>query len=318
MGRILASVLILVLASALLAEGTGCDRYDLEVGQKGQIVASADERFVRYVITLENGGERDLKLYVRDRFPLGAELINTTVKHPVSLQNCTYFDWVVASLKSGDVSVASLWLNVTQCQEEELINTVVATSPEGIVAESVSVIKEPTMPSEQLTQPVRKASQLQPANETGPGLEEMKLKTTSSTTDALNRTAWLQMENRSMSANGPYGRITIENIGIFSPRFGQLLEESGYEGTRDAIEEKSKSNPIDLMLALGNVSYSGAEGGRMLEPRKFYVGSTTTKKYHYPDCKWAKGITPGNRVWFLTPEEAKTNGYTPCGTCNPP
>jgi methylphosphotriester-DNA--protein-cysteine methyltransferase len=49
-----------------------------------------------------------------------------------------------------------------------------------------------------------------------------------------------------------------------------------------------------------------------------YVGSKTSDKYHYPDCKWAKKISPKNLVTFMTAEEAAKAGYVPCKVCKPP
>ncbi|HPS91300.1 MAG TPA: hypothetical protein PKV33_04005 [Methanothrix sp.] len=31
---------------------------------------------------------------------------------------------------------------------------------------------------------------------------------------------------------------------------------------------------------------------------KKYVGSTKSNKYHYPECRWAKKISPDNEIWF--------------------
>ena len=49
-----------------------------------------------------------------------------------------------------------------------------------------------------------------------------------------------------------------------------------------------------------------------------YVGSANSSKYHFPDCKWAKKISPKNLVTFMTAEEAVKAGYVPCKVCKPP
>jgi len=49
-----------------------------------------------------------------------------------------------------------------------------------------------------------------------------------------------------------------------------------------------------------------------------YVGSKTSNKYHYPDCKWAKTIAPERLITFKSVEEAKKAGYKPCPVCKPP
>jgi hypothetical protein len=49
-----------------------------------------------------------------------------------------------------------------------------------------------------------------------------------------------------------------------------------------------------------------------------YAGSKNSNKYHFPDCKWAKKISPKNLVTFKTAQEAVKAGYVPCKVCKPP
>jgi pilus assembly protein CpaE len=49
-----------------------------------------------------------------------------------------------------------------------------------------------------------------------------------------------------------------------------------------------------------------------------YVGSRTSNKYHYPDCKWVKQIRPENILRFKSAQEAQKEGYVPCPTCKTP
>lgn len=48
-----------------------------------------------------------------------------------------------------------------------------------------------------------------------------------------------------------------------------------------------------------------------------YLGHKNTKKFHQPDCPWAKKISAENQVWLDSREEAVKNGYVPCKVCNP-
>lgn len=48
-----------------------------------------------------------------------------------------------------------------------------------------------------------------------------------------------------------------------------------------------------------------------------YLGHKSTKKFHYPDCKWAKKIKPENQVWLDSRQQAIDKGYVPCKVCNP-
>jgi hypothetical protein len=49
-----------------------------------------------------------------------------------------------------------------------------------------------------------------------------------------------------------------------------------------------------------------------------YVGSKTSNKYHYPDCKWTGKIAPERLITFKSVAEAQEEGYVPCPTCKPP
>lgn len=48
-----------------------------------------------------------------------------------------------------------------------------------------------------------------------------------------------------------------------------------------------------------------------------FVGSSTSKKYHRLDCRYALKIKADKRVYFSGEEDAKSQGYLPCKVCNP-
>jgi hypothetical protein len=48
------------------------------------------------------------------------------------------------------------------------------------------------------------------------------------------------------------------------------------------------------------------------------VGSKTSNKYHYPTCKWVRGISPGRMIKFKYAAEAQGRQYVPCPVCKPP
>lgn len=60
------------------------------------------------------------------------------------------------------------------------------------------------------------------------------------------------------------------------------------------------------------------EAARISETDGQYVGSSKSNKYHYPSCRYAKQITPGNLIWFNGEIEAQRSGYVPCKVCRPP
>jgi hypothetical protein len=47
------------------------------------------------------------------------------------------------------------------------------------------------------------------------------------------------------------------------------------------------------------------------------VGSTSSSKYHRPDCRYAAKIKPENRIYFGSAEEAERKGYEACKSCSP-
>ena len=47
------------------------------------------------------------------------------------------------------------------------------------------------------------------------------------------------------------------------------------------------------------------------------VGSVDSDKFHLPSCRWAKKISPEKQIWFSSVQDAKTQGYVPCGVCKP-
>ena len=52
--------------------------------------------------------------------------------------------------------------------------------------------------------------------------------------------------------------------------------------------------------------------------KEIFVGSSKSNKYHYQSCNIAQKIDPLNLISFSSSEEARAQGYTPCGICHPP
>jgi hypothetical protein len=62
---------------------------------------------------------------------------------------------------------------------------------------------------------------------------------------------------------------------------------------------------------------SGGGAGASAEEKTGLVGSSGSKKYHLPDCRYAANIRPENRVYFADESEARQQGYQPCRVCLP-
>jgi len=53
------------------------------------------------------------------------------------------------------------------------------------------------------------------------------------------------------------------------------------------------------------------------EPAPKFVGSMTSNKAHYPDCKWAAKINPKQLIIFPSMAAAREQGYISCPVCRP-
>jgi hypothetical protein len=72
---------------------------------------------------------------------------------------------------------------------------------------------------------------------------------------------------------------------------------------------------------IDNTSRSGVALNESMAPPKQseieLIGSSTSKKYHLPACRFVSKIKPDNKISFENIEDAKKQGYLPCKVCNP-
>lgn len=52
-------------------------------------------------------------------------------------------------------------------------------------------------------------------------------------------------------------------------------------------------------------------------PSTYYIGNSSTKKFHRPGCRWVDEIKAVNKVTFSSRDAAIAAGYQPCKVCNP-
>jgi hypothetical protein len=98
------------------------------------------------------------------------------------------------------------------------------------------------------------------------------------------------------------------------------------QAPEDAEQEDSKESMAEIS-AEGEDSWSedenegndrvADESEGKEESEGNFVGSSTSKKYHLPDCRYALKIKPENKVYFQSAKEAKSQGYLPCKSCHP-
>ncbi len=131
----------------------------------------------------------------------------------------------------------------------------------------------------------------------------------------------------------------------------KTLETRGIETSKDVVTEKSVSNRAGNAARNGAAKKDGSvgtlasskgkengngslpaetaevendtTGGKLVavslstDTSEALVGCSTSKKYHRLDCRYVAKIKPENRINFVSPEDAKRQGYLPCKSCNP-
>jgi len=80
---------------------------------------------------------------------------------------------------------------------------------------------------------------------------------------------------------------------------------------QSAASTVSQTKTSDYIQSTGAIASTSAASQQ-------FVGSTKSNKYHYPSCSAAQKIKPANEIWFTGSEDARSNGYVPCGICHPP
>lgn len=62
---------------------------------------------------------------------------------------------------------------------------------------------------------------------------------------------------------------------------------------------------------------SNSEGTAASSSNAAYIGNKNTKKFHYPNCGSVAQMKEKNKVPLDSREQAISQGYDPCGNCNP-
>ena len=119
----------------------------------------------------------------------------------------------------------------------------------------------------------------------------------------LGKPVFLDLDND--TGRDRYGRnvglVFLANVdGTVGENFNCMLVAAGHATCQDV-----KGNEFDSAQC------------EICSKPAIFVGSAKSNKYHYPECRWAQKISPENKVWFYSFEEAKSKGYVPCGVCHP-
>lgn len=93
-------------------------------------------------------------------------------------------------------------------------------------------------------------------------------------------------------------------------------DETAAEMRQDAKMDPSSENHSSSSLASQPIGAS-ASMSTVKDAEAQLVGSSTSKKYHRPDCRYALKIKPENKITFASALDAQKQGYLPCKTCSP-
>jgi len=132
--------------------------------------------------------------------------------------------------------------------------------------------------------------------------------------EVLDRLAKLEKQNRRITVIGSmFCTMLVIAMAIFAYLMAQpqIWGKVNLHGLEQGMANTKSPDPPK---AERGVPPQSAE----VESPVKYVGSATSNKYHYPDCKWVKEIAPERLVTFESAEEAKEKGYIPCPACKPP
>jgi hypothetical protein len=85
------------------------------------------------------------------------------------------------------------------------------------------------------------------------------------------------------------------------------------------VSPRDRQSANAAPMPAGNVGKSSETETSLAaaEPSPKFVGSITSNKIHYPDCKWAAKIKPEKLITFPSIAAAQAQGYIPCPVCRP-
>ncbi|HBT20822.1 MAG TPA: nuclease [Peptococcaceae bacterium] len=144
----------------------------------------------------------------------------------------------------------------------------------------------------------------------------------------LGRTIYLEKD---VSERDKYGRL-LRYVWLEVPQnnseseirnkmFNAILLLGGYAQTATFPPDVKYTDYFVKFQREAQKNRKGFWGNAVLQNSSMretsYIGNMRSKKFHRPDCIWAKKISPSNRVNFKSRNEALSSGYVPCKVCRP-
>jgi micrococcal nuclease len=138
----------------------------------------------------------------------------------------------------------------------------------------------------------------------------------------LNKTVWLDIDDKAEDGRDLNGRLVcvlyltdLEGQPITSPCFNRILVDSDHAEMKDYWNE---FNPSEWWPALDTSTVVIPGSVSTTSAAKRFIGSISSNRYHYTWCQWAERINEESAIWFSSSQDAKAQGYLPCGICDPP
>lgn len=87
----------------------------------------------------------------------------------------------------------------------------------------------------------------------------------------------------------------------------------------EVTETTSEATTVASTVATSTeATTSETSSAESSESETDYILNTSTRKFHYPDCRHVSSIKDENKKEYTgSRDDLITDGYSPCGTCNP-
>lgn len=123
----------------------------------------------------------------------------------------------------------------------------------------------------------------------------------------VNRSAFRQPQGIAASSNPS------------SPEAMVPANDRQLSSATEMISPSDSQSVSATAIPVGNVGKSSEmeTSPAIAEPAPKLVGSMTSNKAHYPDCKWAAKINPKKLITFSSMAAAREQGYISCPVCRP-
>lgn len=117
----------------------------------------------------------------------------------------------------------------------------------------------------------------------------------------------------SCGKDNSYGHPHSETLQVLNSK-GITVLRTDEMGTITLQSDGSTVSPVNTVTEALSQSESSATETTEIQEHA-YIGNKNSKKYHTDDCRSLP--KEANRVYFSSKTEAESNGFTPCGSCNP-